>query len=462
MAKFELSKAQRDLYKQPTGKKMALEHVDGPDLYRDVFPYTEVPKLTWDPAQEVAVAPPDEPVITCTTFRDGQQARPPYSVKQIVDLFDMMSKLSGPNGVIRQCEFFLYSDKDKEAVNKCRELGRRYPEITGWIRASKADFKLVKEMGLAETGILTSSSDYHIFLKMNKTREAAMQDYLDLVREAIEAGVKPRCHLEDLTRADIYGFIVPYVQELMKIQEDSGVPVKVRLCDTMGYGIPYPGAALPRSVPKLVDVMRRECGVPKDQLEWHGHNDFHKVLVNGVVAWLYGCAALNGTLLGFGERTGNPPIEGACIEYAGMRGDTNGMDLTQITEIAEYYEREIGYHIPGNYPFVGANFNVTAAGIHADGVIKNEEIYNIFDTAGILNRPLSVNITDKSGVAGTAFWVNEYLGLKGDKRTDKRHPGIAKIQEWVDEEYKGRRTTAISNEEMLTMAKKHLPELFKK
>ena len=80
----------------------------------------------------------------------------------------MLHKLGGANGVIRQCEFFLYSDKDKEAVRKCQERNYRYPEITGWIRATKEDFKLVKEMGLKETGILTSVSDYHIFLKLKK------------------------------------------------------------------------------------------------------------------------------------------------------------------------------------------------------------------------------------------------------------------------------------------------------
>ena len=59
-------------------------------------------------------------------------------------------------GSSAQSEFFLYSKKDREAVEKCRELGYEFPQVTGWIRAVKSDFKLVKEMGLEETGILTS------------------------------------------------------------------------------------------------------------------------------------------------------------------------------------------------------------------------------------------------------------------------------------------------------------------
>jgi len=128
-------------------------------------------------------------------------------VEQIVDLFDMLHKLGGPNGVIRQSEFFLYSEKDKEAAQKCIERNYRYPEITGWIRAVKEDFRLVKEMGLKETGILTSVSDYHIFLKLKKNRRVVLREYLSIVSAALDLGIVPRCHFEDITRAISMGSV---------------------------------------------------------------------------------------------------------------------------------------------------------------------------------------------------------------------------------------------------------------
>jgi len=362
--------------------------------------------------------------------------------------------------VIRQTEFFLYSDKDREAVRLCMERGYRFPEITGWIRANKKDFKLVKEAGLKETGILTSCSDYHIFLKLNLSRKEALQQYLDIVATALEQGITPRCHLEDITRADFYGFVIPFAQELMKLSASARVPIKIRACDTMGYGFPFPGTALPRGVPEIFYALIHDGGVPSEQLEWHGHNDFHKGLINGVSAWLYGCAAVNGALLGFGERTGNTPIEAMLIDYISLTGNDGGIDTTAITEMAEYFRREMGFPIPSNYPFVGSEFNSTSAGIHADGMMKNEEIYNIFDTAKILKRPMGVIITDKSGVAGIAHWVNGHLGLDADKKIDKRHPGLAKMNKWVMEQYEQGRTTSISGEELLEKAKKYLPEYF--
>jgi len=440
-------------------KEYVLQDVEKPQLYEEQFRYDMIPRITFD-NEAVKFSPPSDFWITCTTFRDGQQARPPYTVEQIVELYKFLHRLGGPNGVIRQCEFFLYSDKDKKAVEECQKLGYQYPEITGWIRAKKEDFKLVKQMGLKETGILTSASDYHIFLKLNKTRKDAMRNYLEVVDAALTEGVIPRCHLEDITRADFYGFVIPFVQELMKRSEDSKIPIKVRACDTLGYGVPYPQASLPRGVPKLIRGLIDDGGVPPQRLEWHGHNDFHKVLINAEAAWLYGCSAANGTLLGYGERTGNPPIEGLIIEYVALKGDFNGVDTTVITEMGDYFKKALKEPIPKNYPFVGDEFNVTRAGIHADGGIKNEMIYNIFDTRKLLNRPMGVGITDKSGIAGIVYWINTFFGLKGKDAIDKQNPGAEKINEWVANEYKNNRITSISDQEMIELTKKDLPELF--
>jgi isopropylmalate/homocitrate/citramalate synthase len=439
--------------------RFELRDVDEPNLQKEVFPYEEVSRIDFD-HRIIPIQPAEEIFITDTTFRDGQQARPPYTVQQIVDLYSLMNRLGGENGIIRQTEFFLYSRKDKEGVARCQDLGLRYPEITGWIRAAKEDIPLVKEAGLKETGILTSVSDYHIFLKLNKKRSEALNDYLDIVRAILDAGIVPRCHFEDITRADIYGFCIPFALELMKLREESGIDIKIRLCDTMGYGVTYPGASLPRSVDKLVRAFIDDAGVPGHLLEWHGHNDFHKALINATTAWLYGCSAANSTLLGLGERTGNPPIEGLIMEYIGLMGGTNGIDTTVITDIAQYFRNKIDFKIPANFPFVGSDFNVTRAGVHADGLIKNEEIYNIFDTTKILKRPIVPMVTDKSGKAGIAYWINSHFGLTGDSAIDKRHPGISKINKWINEEYEDGRMTTISSEELEAKVRKYLPELF--
>ena len=388
-----------------------------------------------------------------TTFRDGQQSREPYTVQQIVDIYKMISKLSGPNGIIRQTEFFVYSDRDREAIEKCMDLGLKFPEITTWIRAKKEDFKLVHDIGVKETGILVSCSDYHIFTKLGMTRRQAMEHYLSVINDAFEAGVVPRCHLEDITRADFYGFVVPFVRAIQKMSEQAKIPVKFRMCDTLGYGIPYVGTALPRSVPGIVYGMQNYCDVPSEMLEWHGHNDFYKVVSNAGAAWMYGCSSVNCSLLGIGERTGNCPLEAMAIEYQGLRGTDDGMDLSAITEIADYMEREIGIEISPRQPFVGRHFNVTRAGIHADGMLKDEEIYNIFDTTAILNRPATVAVDSHSGLAGVAHWMNGYFRLKGENTIPKDDPLVQAVRAQVDELYAQGRNTVMGDEELEIMVR---------
>lgn len=426
--------------------RYSLQDVPDPNLYRDHFSYTEIPKIAFN-HRRVPIGMPEDIWITDTSFRDGQQSVEPYTVKQIVDIFKLLSKLGGPYGIIRQTEFFVYSQKDRDAIAKCQELGLKFPEITTWIRASKEDFKLVKDLGIRETGILVSCSDYHIFKKLKKTRKQAMDGYLAAVAEAFEAGVMPRCHLEDITRADFYGFVVPFVNELMKMSEDAGIPVRIRACDTMGYGVPYPEVALPRSVPGIIYGLQNYSDVPSAMLEWHGHNDFYKGVANASTAWLYGASGVNCSLLGIGERTGNVPLEAMVMEYASLRGSLDGMDTTAITEIAEYFEKEIGYKIPPMTPFVGESFNVTRAGIHADGLMKDQEIYNIFDTEKILNRPAMVSIGKASGLAGIAYWINQHYRLPEDQKVGKTDELVVTLKQWIDDEYEdGRQTTLTTSE----------------
>lgn len=427
-----------------------LQDVAEPNLYREIFDYESIPKIAFN-NRLVPINMPADIWMTDTTFRDGQQSVSPFKPEQIEHLFKLESRLGGPKGLIRQSEFFLYTDRDREALERCQALGLRYPEITTWIRANENDFKLVKAAGVRETGILVSCSDYHIFKKMHLTRAQAMDKYLGIVKAALEQGIVPRCHFEDITRADFYGFVLPFAEQLMHLSEESGLPIKVRACDTMGYGISYPGAALPRSVPGIIYGLNHYARIPSEQLEWHGHNDFYKVVSNAGTAWLYGCSSVNCSLLGIGERTGNCPLEAMAIEYASLRGTDDGMDFSAITDIARYFESELGYIIPPATPFVGRAFNATRAGIHADGMLKDPEIYNIFDTEKILNRPARVSINNASGLAGIAYWINDYYYLPDEHKIDKKDALVVKMKELIDAEYAAGRNSIWGDDELDNM-----------
>lgn len=437
--------------------RYSLQDVSEPNLYREIYTYKDVPMIAFN-HRRVPMGMPQEIWITDTSFRDGMQSQAPYKPEQIVELYKLLSRLGGPKGIIRQTEFFVYSENDRKALESCQNLGLEFPEITTWIRASLNDFKLIRDMGIKETGVLVSCSDYHIFKKLGMTRGQALEHYKKTVSAALELGIRPRCHFEDITRADFYGFVLPFVNELQKMSMDSGIPIKIRACDTMGYGVPFSEVALPRSVPGIIYGLQHYADVPSEMIEWHGHNDFYKGVANASCAWLYGACAVNCSMLGIGERTGNVPLEAMVMEYASLRGTFDGMDPTAITDIANYFKNEIGYNIEPMTPFVGDNFNCTRAGIHADGLIKDEEIYNIFDTAKILNKPAQVTISSTSGLAGIAYWMNAHYNLKGENAVSKKDDIVVWMKSRIDAEYAEGRQTAMSTEELESLVMEYRKE----
>src|SRR5467141_921790 len=117
-----------------------------PNLLRGEFPFSRIPPIRFE-ADGIPQALPADIWITDTTFRDGQQARAPYSVEQIVHLYDLLNQLGGP--VIRQTEFFAYTPLDRDAIAACEH--RPGPEVTPWLRASLGDLRAVKATGIQET-----------------------------------------------------------------------------------------------------------------------------------------------------------------------------------------------------------------------------------------------------------------------------------------------------------------------
>jgi len=219
-----------------------------PVLYREMFPYSSVPKVVFEDRIIQANMPKDI-WLTDTTFRDGQQSRPPYTPNQIADIFDFMHRMSGPNGVIRQTEFFLYSEKDREAVRLCQERAIVFPRSPA---GSGEQERLQAREGDGAQG----NGHPYVLLGLPHLPEdepvpqGSAQGVPRHRGNGPGAGIVPRCHLEDITRADFYGFVIPFVQDLMKLSEAAKMPVKVRACDTMGYGFPFPGTSLPRGVPE--------------------------------------------------------------------------------------------------------------------------------------------------------------------------------------------------------------------
>ncbi|MCS7102610.1 MAG: 2-isopropylmalate synthase [Candidatus Korarchaeum sp.] len=411
------------------------------------FPEMSIPRL----ARRI---PSHDLVITDTTLRDGQQGSRSFTEEECIKIYTVLSELDNSSGILRDIELFPYTSKDRRVIKALRGFGTT-PKPIGWVRASIEDIKLVKESGLDTTVLLTSVSDYHIYHKLGMDRERAREKFLYVIREAMRIGLRVKVAMEDITRADIYGFVLPFMEEVIRISEEERSEVGFKLSDTLGLALPFSELPLPRSVPKLVRTLVDELGLKSEQLEFHGHNDFHLVVANHLAAWLYGASISNCTMMGIGERAGNCPLEAMVLLRSQITGD-NRMNLRVLGRIADLF-REMGFSVPKFYPLLGDNAFNTKAGIHIDGLLKNPCIYLPFDPE-IIGRSYSVEVSPYSGRSGLIYWLAKKLNLR-DWRILKDDPRIDIAYNDMMKLFENERTDPLSEEEIMSLVRRYFPEL---
>lgn len=451
--------------------------MDAPAINDEPVYYNFHGQLPPIPLEAAPVEPPPDDgspkLITDTTLRDGAQDSrfALFPVDARLEYYDLLHRLDNGTGRIDRMEVFIYQERDQWTLHRLIDKGYDFPEVTTWTRAAPKDIKLLLEVGkgkVKETGMLASASDHHIFdkIRFSSKREAA-EKYLQPVRTAFENGIRPRLHLEDCTRADIYGWVIPFMQMALKATNGTA---RFRICDTIGWGSPDPHAALPWGIPRLIATLKKETGA---ELEFHGHNDFGLATANAMAAWTYGCAKVNVTIAGLGERTGNTALEQVVAAHIRMYGDP-GFDLTALAAMRDLITREV-VPVNTNSPIIGDVFT-TQAGIHQSGVSRQQDapgglIYLPF-AADLFGRETSElsRVGALSGAEGIVSALNRQVLLEtGKPGTYSTTSRVVKqlydaIQAAYDGEITpdgvhGERRDFFTSAELLAMARQYDPEL---
>jgi isopropylmalate/homocitrate/citramalate synthase len=406
--------------------------------------YESLPRLRLPLGQDV--------FISDSTLRDGaQMPGVVIKAKDRLKIFEYLHRIG-----IDKLELFLFTKTDKEAASSMIDCGYRQPEVTGWARANPRDIDLVlKEDGIRETGILMSISDVHIQTKMGlKSREEATALYLEALQYALDHGLRVRAHLEDITRADLKGFVYPLVCEILKRDPDC----ILRLCDTLGFGVPFAGACDPYGIPEMVSGL---LALGARNIETHIHDDFGLGTANSLAGYWHGANWSNLTFMGMGERAGNSELEKALLFLVQRVEGFQKYDLSCLSEFAKYVEERIGIRVPRNKAVVGSNIFAHESGIHTAGVIKNPFIYEPYPPELVGGRR-KIMIGSTSGTDVVRFKVEETLRdlmhieaslSKDDWRIRAIYGEIMRL---YDQEL---RNSCISDEEMRAYVEKYF--LFK-
>jgi len=353
---------------------------------------------------------------------------------------------------IEKLETFVYHKRDWDVIADMQDIGYEYPEVTGWARALPSDIDFVLDVdGIGEVGILMSVSDSHIFDKMQlKSREEAHERYLNALQYAVDHGLRTRVHLEDMTRADLHNFVYPLVTDLIDIDPDC----IVRICDTLGFAVPFADACDPYSIPKMVSRLR-ELGVAN--IETHIHDDFGLSVSSALAGFWYGANWSSLTFLGIGERSGNTELEKILLFLTRRVEGFEKYDLSGIVKFAEYMEHHIGIRIPRNKSIVGKNVFVHESGIHTAGVIKNPFTYEPYPPE-IIGAERQLLIGDSSGRDVVRHKVEATLRelMHVEIVIDKNDPRIAEIQKDIQKLYdEEQRVSCISDEELTRYVEKY-------
>ncbi|MDG4834256.1 hypothetical protein O7627_33875 [Solwaraspora sp. WMMD1047] len=427
---------------------------DQPEYFPAVFPREEFPRYDWT---ERPATLPDDVWISETTHRDGQQGGLPLDTATSIEIYDLLCQVTGTSGAIRQAEFFPYRHSDRDALEYAidRHKGGAPLEPTTWIRGRRADVLLIKDLNITETGLLSSTSDFHTYHKFtsgDRAKAAAM--YLEAVEIALDHGIRPRVHYEDTTRSDP-GYVEWLTEQVLRLAQryPAALAPRFRICDTLGIGLPFEDVALPRSVPRWIRLMRG-LGLSANQIEIHPHNDTGLALANCLAAIRAGCGVVSGCCLGVGERTGNAPVEAVMVHMLGMGfWNTREVDLRQINRLAELYTG-LGVGPSAKYPLFGRDAYVTRAGIHADGLNKFWWMYTPFNAPDLVGRPLEVALTKDSGQAGVLFLLKQHLGVE----CGKDDPRVLRINEWLDRQFDAGRVAPVEWPELLPVVAEVFPE----
>ncbi|WAM31429.1 beta/alpha barrel domain-containing protein [Caldicellulosiruptor naganoensis] len=310
-----------------------------PNYFKEIFPYESIPRVIFD-SISVPLNIPSKLYVTDSTFREGQQAISYIGKENVAKIFEYLHYIDNGTGTIKYSEFFLYTNYHRQCVQECLKKRFKFPNVVGWVRSKKEELKLAKEFGLDEVGILMSCSDYHIYKKFQKTRSEIAAHYIDVIQEAFSLGITPRVHLEDITRSDIENFVIPLILAIEEMAKKCDKKVYFKLCDTLGFGVPYEYASLPRSVPKIIYTISKSTNIPPERLEWHGHNDFYKAQSNAVCAWLYGASMVNCSIRGIGERTGIAALEVAILDLVQIKAENApNLNFEALDELLEFTSR---------------------------------------------------------------------------------------------------------------------------
>ena len=317
-----------------------------------------------------------------TTLRDGEQS-PGFSMNT-EEKIRMARQLAALGVDIIEAGFPISSRGDLEAVQSVAKEVRNVP-IAALARAKKHDvdaaIEALKPAAASRLHIFLATSDLHLKVKLNMSREQALEAITSMIAYARKQVGEIEFSAEDAGRTDI-----DYLCQVCRAAVDAGATT-LNLPDTVGYAVPEEYGA-------MFTRVREHLGDPKGvTLSAHCHDDLGMAVANSLAAVRAGVRQIECTINGIGERAGNASLEEVVVALAVRKesfGVATQLNLRELYKSSRLLSEITGAQIAPNKAVVGANAFAHEAGIHQDGIIKNPLTYEIIspEAVGVPSRSL--------------------------------------------------------------------------
>ena len=320
-----------------------------------------------------------------TTLRDGEQS-PGFSMNT-EEKIRLARQLAVLGVDVIEAGFPIASRGDLEAVRMVAREVRSVP-IAALARAKKDDvsaaIEALQPAAASRLHIFLATSDLHLQVKLNMTREQALEAIGSMIRYGRQHVGEVEFSAEDAGRTDI-----DFLCQVCRVAVDAGATT-LNLPDTVGYAVPEEYGAMFLRV-------REYLGDPQGiTLSAHCHDDLGMAVANSLAAVRAGVRQIECTINGIGERAGNASLEEVVVALAVRKesfGVTTNINLEQLFPTSRMLTEITGAQVAPNKAVVGANAFAHEAGIHQDGIIKNPLTYEIIS-------PQAVGVPARSLVLG--------------------------------------------------------------
>jgi isopropylmalate/homocitrate/citramalate synthase len=375
-----------------------------------------------------------EPIIDDTTLRDGIQmpglAVAPEDAAKIAQLLSEIG--------VERIEVFHYQEPDKKAAKLIQDLNLDM-RVAGWCRAVKEDVDSALQLGFKEVGISHPVSDIHFRAKWpDKTREAILDNLVEVVDYAMAHGLRVFVHGEDSTRADW-----DFEKQLINAIAQAGAEC-YRVCDTVGIGLSDETAPLPNGIPAKVYAIKKETKI--EAVEIHAHDDFGNAVENTMAAirtasGVWDKIYASTTFLGIGERAGNAETEKVILNLRLHYGVKKFKGKTEmLKQTADFIGKATGYVVPPNKAIVGDYGFAHESGIHTHGVLNDPWTYEPYPPE-LVGNTRRLTIGKQSGKGIIKHKITEITGKTPNDQT------LMTVVKKVKEIYANGRRASLKEEE---------------